>query len=180
MKKQHIIQHTRKWLQSVIIEHNICPFAKKEFERDSIHYEVAESSNREDQLLLMISICKLLDLDDSIETSLIIYPNGLNQFDDYLDFLALANALLERQGYEGTYQLASFHPQYQFEGVAKDDASNYTNRSPYPTLHLIREASLEKALKSYPDPEKIPERNIEYTRKLGLKTMQDMLRKCLR
>lgn len=172
------IKHTKNWLQDIIIAHNICPFAKREFDRDSIHYELLNNSNAEEQLQTLISTCKLLDSDEKIETALIIIPHGLNDFDDYLDFLAMSNALLERQGYEGIYQLASFHPNYCFEGATEDDASNYTNRAPYPTLHLIREASLEKVLKSFPNPEKIPERNIDYTRQLGLEVMQKMLNDC--
>lgn len=179
MNKQEIeIKYTKNWLQSFIIAHNICPFAKQEFDKDTILYELVNSPKVEEQLQTLISTCKLLDNDDQIETALLIFPKGLNNFDDYLDFLAISNALMEKQGYEGVYQLASFHPDYCFEGVAEDDASNYTNRSPYPTLHLIREASLEKALESYPNPEKIPERNIEYTRKLGIKTMQKLLQEC--
>ena len=168
------ITRTKNWLKNVIIAHNICPFAKREFERESIHYELVESENLEEQLQHLISVCNLLDSDNTVETSLLIYPKGLNDFDDYLDFLALANALMEKHGYEGIYQLASFHPDYCFEGAEQDDPSNYTNRAPYPTLHLIREASLEKVLADYPNPEKIPERNIEYTRQLGLETMQKM------
>ncbi len=170
-----VIQHTKNWLENVIIGHNICPFAKRVFDADTIHYEVIESAQIEEQLQTLISTCQLLDVNSEIETSLLIYPQGLDNFDDYLDFLALANALLEKQGYEGIYQLASFHPEYCFEGVDADDASNYTNRSPYPTLHIIQEESLEKALENYPEPEKIPERNIEYTRQLGQIKMQELL-----
>lgn len=173
------VQHTKNWLQNIIIAHNICPFAKREFDRDSIYYKRIDSAKVEEQLQVLISTCQLLDSNKDVETSLLIFPNGLNDFDDYLDFLALANALLEKQGYEGVYQLASFHPKYCFDGVAEDDASNYTNRAPYPTLHLIREASLEKVLENYPNPEKIPERNIEYTQQLGQKSMQKMLDECL-
>ncbi len=92
--------------------------------------------------------------------------------------MAIANALIEKQGYEGIYQLASFHPDYCFEGVEQDDASNYTNRSPYPMLHLIREASLEKVLAHYPDPEKIPVRNIAYTQEMGQASLQHLLDSC--
>lgn len=175
---EKVIQHTKNWLETVIIAHNICPFAKREFDKNTIHYEAINSAEIEKQLQSLIANCQLLDSNKAIETSLLIYPIGLNNFDDYLDFLAIANALLEKQGYEGIYQLASFHPEYCFEGTEINDASNYTNRSPYPTLHLIREESLEKALANYPDPEKIPQRNIAYTRQLGKQKMQKMLDKC--
>lgn len=180
-----IISHTKNWLSSFIIEHNICPFAKREFDKGSIHYEVVISNKLENQLQELIYSCEQLDreaeadVEDGLETSLLILPNGLSDFDDYLDFLDLANELMHQQGYEGIYQLASFHPNYCFDGVDADDASNFTNRSPYPMLHLIREASLEKVLEHYPNPEDIPKRNIEYTREMGLKTLQLLLQGCL-
>ncbi len=172
---QEIIAHTQNWISTFIINHAICPFAKREFDKGSIHYEVVAEDKTEEQLQALIQGCVELDTDINIETSLLIYPKGLSDFDDYLDFLAVATALLQKQHYEGVYQLASFHPDYCFEGVDRDDASNYTNRSPYPTLHLIREESLEKVLESYPNPEDIPERNIKYTRKLGTKMLADLL-----
>ncbi|HIO97354.1 MAG TPA: DUF1415 domain-containing protein [Leucothrix sp.] len=173
--KQEIITHTQNWISTFIIGHNICPFAKREFDKGSIHYEVVVEKNIENQLQALIQICIQLDTSNAIETSLLIYPQGLSDFDNYLDFLAVANALLEKQNYEGVYQLASFHPDYCFDGENNEDASNYTNRSPYPMLHLIREESLEKALLSYPNPEEIPHRNIQYTRDLGVKILADLL-----
>ena len=179
-----IICHTKCWLSSFIIEHNICPFAKRPFDvgekgdKGGIHYEVVISDKLENQLQELIYSCEQLDRETDIETSLQIMPNGLNDFDDYLDFLDLANELMHKQGYEGVYQLASFHPDYCFDGVEANDASNYTNRSPYPMLHLIREASLEKALAHYPNPENIPERNIRYTRELGKESLLHLLQTC--
>lgn len=173
-----IIEQTKAWLSQFIIKHNICPFAKREYDNDRIFYDVVNTHNLEEQLHSLVLACKQLDGNSDIETSLLIFPHGLDQFDDYLDFLEISNALLEKQGYEGIYQLASFHPKYCFEGVPSDDASNYTNRSPYPMLHLIREASLEKALENYPHPENIPTRNIEYTRELGAKYLEDLLSSC--
>ena len=170
-----IISQTKKWLSGFIIEHNICPFAKREYDNDSIHYEVVLSDKLENQLQELIYSCEQLDKSEAIETSLLILPNGLGNFDDYLDFLELSNDLMHQQGYEGVYQLASFHPDYCFEGVDADDASNFTNRSPYPMLHLIREASLEKVLAHYPNPENIPSRNIGYTRELGAVMLQKLL-----
>ncbi|MBV1875114.1 MAG: DUF1415 domain-containing protein, partial [Cycloclasticus sp.] len=97
---------------------------------------------------------------------------------DYLDFAAVADALLIDEGYEGIFQLATFHPDYCFDGQKQDDASNYTNRSPYPILHLIREASIETALKNVASPDKIPSRNIEFAREKGLDEMQALLKSC--
>ena len=172
---EQLIACTRQWVSEFVISHNICPFAKREFEKGSIHYKVVFDNKLEDQLQALILACEELDTDSSKETSLIIYPNGLDDFENYLDFLEIANALLQKQQYEGVYQLASFHPDYCFEGVDEDDASNFTNRSPYPMLHLLRETSLEKALASYPNPEEIPQRNIKYTRELGISQLTELL-----
>ena len=175
MKENTIIQQTKNWLSNVIIQHGICPFAKREYENNRIHYEIIESADLQTQLEQLILQCEALDNDAEIETSLIIFPSALADFEDYLDALDIASELMEKQGYEGVYQLASFHPDYCFDGADKDDASNYTNRSPYPMFHILREASIEKALKNYPDPENIPQRNIELTRKLGLEQMKNLL-----
>jgi len=178
MTSTDIISHTKKWLSGFIIEHNICPFAKREYDSGNIHYEVVLSDKLDNQLQELIYSCEQLDNSEEIETSLLILPKGLSDFDDFLDFLELSNNLMHKQGYEGVYQLASFHPDYCFEGVDSDDASNFTNRSPYPMLHLIREASLEKVLANYPNPENIPNRNIEYTRELGATMLQKLLTSC--
>ena len=173
-----IIKQVQNWLFSVVIAYSICPFAKREFDRGSIHYEVIVSNELNQQLEQLILSCEQLDEHPEIETSLLIFPNLFSDFYDYLDFVDIANELIHKQGYEGIYQLATFHPEYCFDGSDENDASNYTNRSPYPMLHLLREASLEKVLASYPDPESIPERNIELTRGLGLTAMQKFLADC--
>ena len=173
-----IINQTKKWLLDVIIEHSICPFAKREYDKHSIHYEIIEAADMQTQLEQLILQCEALDNDASKETALLIFPQALNNFDDYLDLLEISMKLLEKQGYEGIYQLASFHPNYQFEGAKIDDPSNYTNRSPYPMLHILREASLETSLKNYPNPESIPERNIQLTTDLGITKMKKMLSDC--
>jgi hypothetical protein len=172
------IQATQTWLKSVVIAHNICPFAKRELERGSIRFYVDENTDTEQCLINLIAECGLLDQDDSIATTLLIYPEAFADFDDYLDFHAFAEDLLIAQGYEGIYQLASFHPQYCFAEAAQDDAANYTNRSPYPMLHLLRESDVEQAVASHPNPENIPQHNIALTRSLGLATMQALLAAC--
>jgi len=173
-----IIKQTQNWLENVIIKHSICPFAKREFDKQSIHYKVIERTDLQSQLEQLVLQCEILDRDAKRETTLLIFPKGLNDFEDYLDVLEIATELLHKQGYEGIYQLASFHPHYLFEGAAIDDPSNYTNRSPHPMLHILREASVEKSLISYPNPENIPERNIQLTEKLGIKTMKKLLSDC--
>jgi len=175
--QQHI-NVTQNWLKTVVIDLNFCPFAGREYERGSIDYVVLESSDTAGLLEALINNCIKLDQSSEIETSLLIIPNALNDFNDYLDFLAMANELLIQQGYEGVYQLASFHPDYLFEGVDADDASHYTNRSPYPMIHLLRETSLEKALAHYPNPESIPENNIKKTREMGVESLKLLLKNC--
>lgn len=178
MTTENIIKQTENWLTSFIITYNICPFAKREHDKASIRYAVIESNKLEQCLESVITECQRLDSETEIETTLLIFPAQFNHFDDYLDFLELAESLLIEQQYEGVYQLASFHPDYCFEGETNKDPANYTNRSPYPMLHLIREASLERALSSFPHPEQIPERNIVLTREMGLEKLQTILKNC--
>lgn len=176
--EQRVIHQTECWVKSVIVEHNFCPFAKREIERGSVRYSVIQNDSLETCLQAVLDECVLLDGDDAIETTLLVFPAAFVEFDDYLQLVELAEALLEQQDYEGVYQLASFHPDYRFAGSETDDAANFTNRSPYPVLHIIREASIEKVLQHYPNPERIPERNIEVARSKGLDTMLAMLDKC--
>ena len=173
-----LINQTKKWLSSVVIAHNLCPFAKREYDNKAIHYAVIETVDSEGQLKQVMQQCAELDEQGTRETSLLIFPYALSDFEDYLNLLDFATVLLKDLGYEGVYQLASFHPHYQFDGTAADAPSNYTNRSPYPMLHILREASVEIALENYPNPETIPERNIQVTQALGLKVMQDLLARC--
>lgn len=177
---EHYQNATQAWLKTVIIELGLCPFAKRELERGSIRFAVVRDTEMESCLLNLIDECGRLDSDPGIETSLLIYAGAFSGFDDYLDYLGLAETLLAERGYEGVYQLASFHPDYCFEGVPEDDPANYTNRSPYPMLHLLRESSIEAAIARYPDPESIPEANIKLTRQLGLGKMQALLAACYR
>lgn len=174
-EKEKVIFHTRKWLTSFIIHFNICPFAKREYDRGSIHYASFESEKIEQCLNAVFTECQRLDINPDIETTLLIFPSQFAQFSEYLDFLTFAESLLFEQGYEGIYQLASFHPDYCFEGENTKDPANYTNRSPYPMLHFIREDSLERAISSYSNPEKIPERNIKLTRKMGVEKLKTIL-----
>jgi len=175
---QQLIDTTQNWLKTIIIAYGICPFAKRELDRGSIRFVASHDTEIESCLLNLMLECDRLNIDSSIETTLLIYDKAFTAFDDYLDFLELAETLLIEQDYEGVYQLASFHPDYCFEGAKQDDPANYTNRSPYPLLHLLRETSLDKAIASYPHPENIPQRNIELTRELGLAKMQALLAAC--
>lgn len=171
------IRHTRRWVEEVIVAHCFCPFAGREVERGTIRYTVSPESRVVGALEVLIDECLLLDRDSSIETTLVIYPQGFEVFEDYLDFAALAEDLMVEQGYEGIYQLATFHPDYRFADSTEDDPANYTNRSPYPLLHLLREVSLEKAIARHPDPDGIPQRNVSYARDMGLRAIRDLFDK---
>lgn len=178
MPQQAIISASQAWLNNFVIHYNICPFARREQEKNSIRYLVLEGDDTEQHLEALIVEAEYLDHHPASETSLLIFSDGYQDFDDFLDLVAIADDLLIDQGYEGVYQLASFHPDYCFADASPDDAANYTNRSPYPMLHIIREASIETALTKYPDPEQIPERNMQLTRKLGLEKLQTLLETC--
>lgn len=178
-KHDPIIQATRYWLQNSVIAFNFCPFAKPVFKADAIDYRVIDTQQTELQLKTVADELQRLELQPEIETSLLIFAQGLNDFHHYLDWLELANQLLIDLGYEGHFQLASFHPDYCFAEVKSDDASNYTNRSPYPILHIIREESIEKALKHYPNPELIPENNIKVAKEQGVEVFKTLLKQSI-
>ena len=158
---------TRAWVERFVVAHNVCPFARRELAGETLRFVEVSAAEWEPALQALVAECRRLDAAPGIETTLMVLRPGLAAFDDYLDFLAVAEALLVDLGYEGTYQLASFHPDYCFEGAEEADPANFTNRSPWPMLHLLRESGLEHALANYPDPEAIPERNIAAMRRLG-------------
>jgi hypothetical protein len=166
-----MIQQTRKWVQLVVVGQNFCPFAAKEVKDDTILYKVAEAGTRKASVKSLLLECIHLDAHPEIETTLLIFPNRFELFEDYLQLVEDAEQMIFDEGYEGTYQLASFHPLYLFEGSDETDAANYTNRSTYPMIHLLRELSLEKAINQHANTESIPDRNIAHARKKGLDFM---------
>jgi hypothetical protein len=172
-----VIQQTKNWVEEIVIGLNLCPFASLPFQNNSIEYAVNTGGSTEQHLHQLADCFTRLDASADIETSLLIYPDAYQKFDDYLELLYLANHLLEDLNYAGTYQIASFHPDYLFEGSIEDDASNFSNRSPYPMLHLIRESGLEKAIANYPNIEQIPINNIKKLREIGHQEMQNKLKK---
>ena len=177
---EEVVAQTQAWIRTVVVGLNFCPFAANELARNSIHYGVCRKTRHEDCLAVFIDECLRLDSDDQVETSLLAYPDAFNDFETYLGFVELAEDLLIEQGYEGIYQLASFHPDYRFADAGEDDPANYTNRSPYPMLHLLRETSIELALDNFSQPERIPQRNIEHARSLGLEKIQQLLDTCFK
>ena len=176
---QPFILTTQNWLEQVVIGLNLCPFAKREFIKNRIHYQVCHSDKSTTLLDTLEQALTQLANNSEIETTLIIHPHVLHHFENYNDFLDLAEQLLFDQGYEGIVQIASFHPDYQFANIQLDDPENYTNRSPYPLMHLLREASVEKAIATYSNPEQIPEHNIALMNKLGERKLQQLIKGCI-
>jgi hypothetical protein len=173
---EEVEKAVKSWIEKVIIGLNFCPFAKKEMERNTLHYAISSATQINDALSHLLEELALLDQQQEIQTTLLIFPLGFADFDNYLDLLELANSLMAQGGYAGIYQLASFHPDYCFEGEEPDDPANYTNRSPYPIFHILRESSIEAVLKRYPQPESIPENNITKARELGSSVLQALLK----
>jgi uncharacterized protein len=164
-----VIAATQKWLEKAVIGLNLCPFAKAVHIKNQIRYVVCDADTPEALLeLLMDELQFLSDTDPAkVDTTLIIHPNVLQDFEDYNEFLDVADAALEDMRLDGELQVASFHPDYQFADTDKNDIGNYTNRSPYPTLHLLREDSIDRAVEAFPEAEAIFEKNIETMEKLG-------------
>ncbi len=165
-----VTQQTQAWVERAVIGLNLCPFAKAPQVQGRVRY-VESGATTTDQLLedLQQELQTLIVADPATcETSLLIHPQVLNDFADYNEFLDEADALLEDLQLDGVIQIASFHPQYQFAGTKADDVENYTNRSPYPTLHLLREDSITRAVQANPDTHLITERNLETLERVGV------------
>ncbi|HKB83363.1 MAG TPA: DUF1415 domain-containing protein [Burkholderiales bacterium] len=166
---EEVVIATRTWLERAVIGLNLCPFAKTVHLHDRIRYFVSDA--RSPARLLEDLMAELRALDDAdpaqCETTLLIHPRVLADFIDYNDFLGQADDAVSELGLEGVIQVASFHPRYQFEDAGPDDIGNYTNRSPYPMLHLLRESSVERAVTTYPDATAIYRKNIDTLRRLG-------------
>ncbi len=163
------VDATRRWLERAVIGLNLCPFAKAVHIKHQIHFAVSFADNAGDLLAdLALELEALATAPaEERETTLLVVPRGLDDFLDFNAFLAKGEKLIDRKGFEGVIQLASFHPRYQFAGCEQDDITNYTNRSPYPTLHLLREASIDRAVQAFPQAEAIYEANMETMRRLG-------------
>jgi uncharacterized protein len=164
-----ILSNTRHWLTRAVIGLNLCPFAKAVHVKNQIRYAISEAENLEGVLIdLEAELNRLAQTDAAqIDTTLLIVPHALADFLEYNDCLFFADRMLKQLRLEGELQVASFHPHYQFEGSEPDDIENYTNRAPYPILHLLREASIERAVDAFPDAAEIYERNQETLRRLG-------------
>ncbi|MEM5298521.1 DUF1415 domain-containing protein [Burkholderia sp. JPY481] len=165
-----VIATTRHWLTEAVIGLNLCPFAKAVHVKEQIRYAVSEADTLEAVLSDLEAELQTLVAADpaAIDTTLLILPRAFGDFLDFNDCLFFADRLIQQLRLEGVIQIASFHPRYQFEGSEPDDIENYTNRAPYPILHLLREDSIERAVQAFPDAEEIYERNQETLRRIGL------------
>ena len=177
---EEIIQSVRQWVETFVVGMNLCPFAKRELVKNRVRFVTTAATTAEQLLQVLQTELELLNADPSVETTLLIHPAVLQDFYDFNDFLDCADSLLVDMELEGIYQVASFHPDYQFGGTRSGDAENYTNRAPYPVLHLLREESLERVIADYPDVDDIPERNIELMNSLGQDKLQALLKSCLK
>jgi hypothetical protein len=170
------IEDTQRWLMEAVIGLNLCPFAKAVVVKDRVRYRVCLSSATDDVLLVLADELQFLASEDAsmVDTTLLIAPYALPVFLDFNEFLGECVALLESQGLVGELQVADFHPNYQFAGEAPDAMGHFTNRAPYPTLHLLRESSLDEAVAVYPDAALIFERNIASLESLGVQGWADL------
>ena len=175
MQPNEIVASVRRWVETFVIELNLCPFAKRELIRERIRFALTGADSTASLLGRLLEEMQLLESEPGIETTLVIHPDVLQDFADYNQFLDLVDALLVQEGYEGVFQVASFHPDYRFADTDADDAQNYSNRSPYPLLHILREASVARAVANYPDIDQVPQRNIEQLRRLGASRLRAML-----
>jgi uncharacterized protein len=171
----NIIHKTRGWIEHFVIRLNLCPFAKKVFDEEKIRYVVLRSYQIKDLTKMMLDELYFLSKTDPfrIETTLVIFPGLLLDFEDFNNYLTITDEILLEMNLIGDFQIASFHPKYQFAGAAPNAAENYTNRSPYPMLHLLREESIENALKNASQPEDIPKRNIKIMNEIGIDKLEN-------
>ncbi|MEM7082140.1 MAG: DUF1415 domain-containing protein [Pseudomonadota bacterium] len=169
------VRQTQQWLDHFVIELDLCPFARRERVLETIRFCVSDAATEADLLCDLETELSHLDQHPEVATTLLIHPHVLTQFLDYNQFLNAADDALVRLSHAGVYQVASFHPDYQFAGTKNNDPENFTNRSPYPMLHLLREASVEAALKRYANPDQIPANNIEKLNALGLHAIRARL-----
>jgi hypothetical protein len=169
MSAETVIAETRSWIEKAVIGLDLCPFAKAVYATDRIRYCVSDAQSADALLADLDRELRALQAADAqtIETALLIHPRVLADFTEYNAFLDVADAAVVELGLTGELQIASFHPHYQFAGTAADAIENYTNRSPYPMLHLLRESSIERAVAAIADPAEIYERNIDTLRRLG-------------
>lgn len=171
-----VLEQSKQWVEKVVMGINLCPFAAPVIKQKTLHYQISDAKrdqHRAEDFLMALDQIQNAD-EDEIATTLLIYPKGLEDFEHYLDLLDFLQQLLEESGLDGEFQLASFHPEYLFEGVDEQDRSHWTNRSPYPMVHIIREGQMTQALANYKDADQIPERNIERLREMDQQQLAEL------
>lgn len=178
--EERVIAQTRCWIEEMVLGQNLCPFAHKPYAAGQVRFRVSEAVSPEALLADLVDELEILRASgqQQVETTVLIHPHVLTDFLDYNDFLDVVDALLEEGGYAEDFQVASLHPDYQFAETGVDDAENYTNRSPYPVLHLLREASVSRAVTGHADPEAIPQHNIDTMNRLGVEAIRRILQAC--
>lgn len=164
------VRDTRRWLERAVIGLNLCPFAKAAYVKDGVHYAVSGATDPDEVLAeFRAELDALAAIDPQVrETTLLIVPRCLQDFHAFNEFIGRAERALRKRRLEGTIQLASFHPRFQFAGTTEDDITNFTNRSPYPIVHLLRESSIDRAVEAFPHAEAIYETNMETLRRIGI------------
>ena len=175
---EQAIARVRAWIERFVVDLNLCPFAGPVVSSDALRIVACESASPRAIAALLIMELDLLNQSEAsdIATSVLVFPEGLEDFDYYLGLLDDAQTVLEQMGLDGEIQLASFHPDYRFEGEPIDAVGHFTNRAPYPLFHLLRETTVTTAIEMYPNPERIPERNIQTLERLGLAGIERLLR----
>lgn len=180
IEPERVVAETKAWLERAVIGLNLCPFAKGVHARGQIRYVVSVATEELALLAALLDEFETLARADPevLDTTLLIHPRMLADFNAFNQFLGNAEEALARAGHEGVFQLASFHPQYQFAGTSPKDVTNASNRSPYPMLHILREASVERAVAAFPDAQSIYERNLATLRSLGTRNWRLLMQKC--
>lgn len=175
--RAEVERKTLGWVKDFVVGLNLCPFARPLLASDALRVTVCEANEDESIAEALLAEIELIQTasEAEIATTLVVFPHGLRRFDNYLAFLDRAQQLIEEMDLLGVLQLASFHPDYQFAGEPIEAASHFTNRAPFPMIHLLREDMLTRALETYPNPEQIPERNIQKLEDLGQERLQQML-----
>ena len=177
LSRAEVERKTFGWVKGFVVGLNLCPFARPLLASEALRVTVCDANDDEGVAAALLEEIQLIQKasESEVATTLVVFPNALKRFDNFLAFLDGAQQLLEEMGLLGVLQLASFHPDYQFAGEPIESASHFTNRAPFPMIHLLREDMVTRALETYPNPEQIPERNIQKLEDLGLERLQQML-----
>ncbi len=173
-----IVQHVQNWVDAFILGLKLCPFAPKAVKADGLRYQVSDASTEASLLQDLLTELVWLDRHPQHSSTLLIHPAVLSDFQAYNDFLDIADALVADYGYEGVYQLASFHPHYQYQDSEAQDAENFANRAPYPLLHILRETEVSEAIASHPNIHAVPIENQQRLAAVGYTELSALLRGC--